>query len=76
MFEATGWTLEEPEVADQEKHDLMVPTIVKSPGGSGHDEVSQFSAADTPLSHCCYSHNRSVGIATGYELDGRVPSTR
>ncbi|KAJ9592422.1 hypothetical protein L9F63_015838, partial [Diploptera punctata] len=31
MFESTGWTLEEPEIADQTKYDLMVPTIVKSP---------------------------------------------
>ncbi|PNF39528.1 hypothetical protein B7P43_G11110 [Cryptotermes secundus] len=39
MFEATGWKLEEPEVADQEKYDLIVPTIVKSPAGRGHDEL-------------------------------------
>jgi hypothetical protein len=38
MFEATGWKLEEPDVADQEKYDLIVPTIVKSPTGRGHDE--------------------------------------
>jgi hypothetical protein len=40
MFEATGWKLEEPEVADQEKYDLIVPTIVKSPADPGHEEVS------------------------------------
>jgi hypothetical protein len=38
MFEATGWKLEEPEVADQEKYDLIVPTIVKSADGPGRDE--------------------------------------
>lgn len=38
MFEATGWKLEEPEVADQEKYDLIVPTIVKPPSGRGHNE--------------------------------------
>jgi hypothetical protein len=48
MFEATGWKLEEPEVADQEKYDLMVPTIVKSPAGRGHDEeVSRAVAMET-----------------------------
>ena len=40
MFEATGWRLEEPEVADQKKYDLIVPTIVKLPSGRGSDEVS------------------------------------
>jgi hypothetical protein len=38
MFEATGWRLEEPEVADQMKYDLIVPTIVKSPPGRCNDE--------------------------------------
>jgi hypothetical protein len=41
MFEATGWRLEEPEVADQKKYDLIVPTIVKLPSGRGSDEVSE-----------------------------------
>jgi hypothetical protein len=50
MFEATGWKLEEPEVADQEKYDLIVPTIVKSPAGCGHDEeVSRAVAMETLL---------------------------
>jgi hypothetical protein len=50
MFEATGWKLEEPEVADQEKYDLIVPTIVKSPDGGGHDEeVSRSVAMETLL---------------------------
>jgi hypothetical protein len=30
MFESTQWTLEEPEVNDQTKYDLMMPTVVKS----------------------------------------------
>lgn len=29
MFESTGWILEEPNVTDCEKYDLLVPTIVK-----------------------------------------------
>jgi hypothetical protein len=41
MFEATGWRLEEPEVADQKKYDLIVPTVVKLPSGRGSDEVSE-----------------------------------
>lgn len=30
MFEATNWTLEEPEINDTNKYDLLAPTIVKS----------------------------------------------
>lgn len=29
MFESTGWILEEPEVEDTSKYDLLAPTIVK-----------------------------------------------
>lgn len=29
MFESTGWTLQEPHVADSAKYDLLVPTTVK-----------------------------------------------
>lgn len=29
MFESTGWVLEEPEIADTAKYDLLVPAIVK-----------------------------------------------
>lgn len=31
MFESTGWILEEPEISDTSKYDLLVPTIVKPP---------------------------------------------
>lgn len=31
MFESTGWMLEEPEVEDTSKYDLLAPTIVKPP---------------------------------------------
>lgn len=30
MFESTGWSLEEPEVGDNNKFDLLVPTVVKN----------------------------------------------
>lgn len=30
MFEATNWKLEEPEISDTNKYDLLAPTIVKS----------------------------------------------
>ena len=54
MFEATGWSLEEPEVADQEKYDLIVPTIVKSPSGRGSDEVSETMPYGQPnMGYCC-----------------------
>jgi len=29
MFEWVGWTLEEPGVADNEKFDILAPTIVR-----------------------------------------------
>jgi hypothetical protein len=61
MFEATGWKLEEPEVADQEKYDLIVPTIVKSAAGPGHDEeVSEAVAFRKPLSPLCRDQSHSV----------------
>jgi hypothetical protein len=57
MFEATGWKLEEPEVADQEKYDLIVPTIVKSPAEGGHDEeVSRAVASLQEMQHSDHSH--------------------
>lgn len=31
MFESTGWVLEEPEVEDTSKYDLLAPSIVKPP---------------------------------------------
>jgi len=48
MFEATGWRLEEPEVADQKKYDLIVPTIVKLPSGCGSGEVSEIVSLRHP----------------------------
>jgi cation-transporting ATPase 13A3/4/5 len=32
MFESTGWLLEEPNVSDDTKFDLISPTVVR-PGG-------------------------------------------
>lgn len=34
MFEATGWILEEPEICDNNKFDLLVPTVVKPPNSN------------------------------------------
>lgn len=31
MFEATGWILDETEIMDAIKYDLLPPTVVKSP---------------------------------------------
>lgn len=31
MFEATGWVLEEPDVDDEKKFDLLAPTVVRPP---------------------------------------------
>lgn len=35
MFESTGWILEEANVADDTKYDLLFPTIVRPPRDSG-----------------------------------------
>lgn len=37
MFEATGWCLEEPEVCDNNKFDLLVPTVVKANKSNGEE---------------------------------------
>ncbi|XP_063984663.1 polyamine-transporting ATPase 13A3-like isoform X1 [Diachasmimorpha longicaudata] len=34
MFESTGWILEEPDVEDTSKYDLLAPTVVKPPEDS------------------------------------------
>jgi hypothetical protein len=34
MFESTGWILEEANVADNTKYDLLFPTYVKPPPNS------------------------------------------
>ncbi|KAG8035636.1 hypothetical protein G9C98_001064 [Cotesia typhae] len=34
MFESTGWVLEEPEISDTSKYDLLVPTVVKPSAGN------------------------------------------
>ncbi|CAG0923714.1 unnamed protein product, partial [Notodromas monacha] len=39
MFESTGWTLEEPQVADEAKYDMIIPTIVKP--GSAQSTVTE-----------------------------------
>jgi cation-transporting ATPase 13A3/4/5 len=34
MFESTGWLLEEPEVNDSSKFDMIFPTVVKPPNST------------------------------------------
>lgn len=31
MFESTNWSLSEPEMQDENKYDLLIPTLVTSP---------------------------------------------
>jgi magnesium-transporting ATPase (P-type) len=43
MFESTGWTLEEPQIADESKFDVIIPTIVKpspSPPSKGGESTN------------------------------------
>lgn len=43
MFESTGWLLEEPEVNDTSKFDMIFPTVVRPPNSTsvlqGIDEL-------------------------------------
>jgi hypothetical protein len=34
MFESTGWLLEEPEVSDTSKFDMIFPTVVRPPNST------------------------------------------
>lgn len=39
MFEWTDWLLEEPGVADNEKFDMVTPTVVRPPAVEVNDNV-------------------------------------
>lgn len=41
MFEATGWVLEEPDVEDETKFDLLAPTVVRPPKHKRRTPVDQ-----------------------------------
>ena len=38
MFESTGWVLEEPDVEDTSKYDLLAPSVVKPPKNESFTE--------------------------------------
>lgn len=40
IFESTGWILEEANVSDETKYDLLFPTIVKPPRGDSKDDLN------------------------------------
>ncbi|KAK0166024.1 hypothetical protein PV328_004483 [Microctonus aethiopoides] len=40
MFESTGWILEEPEIEDTSKYDLLAPTVVKPSGSNSSSTES------------------------------------
>uniref|UniRef100_A0A4Y0BJT0 Cation-transporting ATPase n=1 Tax=Anopheles funestus TaxID=62324 RepID=A0A4Y0BJT0_ANOFN len=40
IFESTGWILEEANVSDETKYDMLFPTIVKPPRGDSRDELN------------------------------------
>lgn len=44
MFESTKWTLEEPEVNDNNKYDIMFPTILKPPASrfAANNDIHDF----------------------------------
>uniref|UniRef100_A0AAG5DJ16 Cation-transporting ATPase n=1 Tax=Anopheles atroparvus TaxID=41427 RepID=A0AAG5DJ16_ANOAO len=40
IFESTGWILEEANVSDETKYDMLFPTIVKPPRGDSRDDLN------------------------------------
>lgn len=69
MFEATGWVLEEPDVDDEEKFDLLAPTVVRPPKRKRRtpDESESYLAGDEIL---------SSGSSTEDELDVKSASKK
>lgn len=77
MFEATGWVLEEPDVGDEQKFDLLAPTVVKpprnkrlnNPESDTYDNISEYqsstSSSEEDLAKISESQarcSRDVGI--------------
>lgn len=77
MFEATGWKLEEPDVEDEKKFDLLAPTVVRPPKkkrltpleednyGSSDEYPSSTSSSEDNLDKICETTERckmDVGI--------------
>lgn len=77
MFEATGWVLEEPDVDDENKFDLLAPTVVRPPKskrlspfnentyGSSDEYPSSSSSTEDDLDKICETNRRckkDVGI--------------
>lgn len=67
MFEATGWVLEEPDVGDENKFDLLAPTVVRPP------KRKRRAPADAEF-YASGSENCSSGSSTEDELEN-VDST-
>lgn len=69
MFEATGWILEEPDVDDENKFDLLAPTVVRPPKRKRRtpDEQETYLAGDDV---------QSSGSSTEDELDVNRASTK
>lgn len=50
MFESTGWAIEEHDVSDNSKFDLIFPTVLKPPKGRAADELQIGIIREFPFS--------------------------
>lgn len=61
IFESTGWILEEANVSDETKYDLLFPTIVKPPRGDSKDDL------DLELD-VAYDNSNDIGIVREFSF--------
>lgn len=87
MFEATGWVLEEPDVDDEKKFDLLAPTVVRPPKskrlasshvdtyGSSDEYPSSSSSTEEDLDKICETNRRckrDVGILRQFSFSSSL----
>lgn len=62
MFESTGWLLEEANVADDTKYDLLFPTMVRPPRQSG------FMISDADTGDGAFGSHMDIGIVREFSF--------
>lgn len=68
MFESTGWKLEEANVSDDTKYDLLFPTVVKPPSNTAKGSQNQLSTnpSEQQLDALEFSHD--IGIVREFSF--------
>jgi cation-transporting ATPase 13A2 len=65
MFEATGWVLEEPDVDDENKFDLLAPTVVRPPRRKRHTPLdAELYASSSEFPSSCSSTEDELDVVT------------